>query len=45
MFEGYFEEHSAKIIGADEYMTERIALCKDFEEERPILELLKDYVG
>ena len=45
MFEGYFEERPAKIVDAVEYMTERIARCKDFEEERPILGFLKDYVG
>ena len=43
MFQGYFEEHFAKIVGAVEYMIERIGRCKDFEEERPILGL--DYVG
>ena len=44
MFQGYFEEHFAKIIGAVEYMIERIDRCKGhFEEERSILGL--DYVG
>ena len=40
MFQGYFEEHFAKIVGAVEYMSH---ISKDFEEERPILGL--DHVG